>query len=211
MLLSNITFHASLTPNLSNLMIPIISIPTPASDTTVPPPPPYFFPLSRSGSSTIHLHYRPEMEDDPASIPKVEAVRALVQAFEDGSAEGVAKGDPAKRKGTVHFLASVFANISMVSLWQTRRPLVIEYRFINYQRTYTATVYSAITLAPLSSISQTDHSGKHISGRRTPTHQDCSLHGTPGYDSTRRCTWVYQVSRLEHPCIRESVLIRVHL
>jgi len=101
-------------------MIPIIPISTPTSETpadsTRPSPPPYFFPLSRSGSSTIHLHYRSEMEADPESIPKIEAVRALVQAFEDGAAEGVAKGDAAaKRKGTVHFLASVFANISMVS------------------------------------------------------------------------------------------------
>lgn len=57
-----------------------------------------------------------EQGDGEHDIPTTEAVRALVQAFEDGAGEGVAKGETwAKRKGTVHFLASVFANISMVS------------------------------------------------------------------------------------------------
>lgn len=51
----------------------------------------------------------------------VEAIRALVQAFEDGATEGVESADAdlakkAKRKGGVHFLASVFANISMVRI-----------------------------------------------------------------------------------------------
>lgn len=126
MLLSNITFHPSLTPLLSNLTIPIISIPATSSSTDSTgnsdsasnkiPPPPYYFPLSRSGSSTIHPGYRSEMEAEGTTVPRVEAVRALVQAFEDGSSEGVAKAvEGAKRKGTVHFLASVFANISMVS------------------------------------------------------------------------------------------------
>jgi len=56
-------------------------------------------------------------EGHPIDLQRVEAVRALVQAFEDGAGEGVAKAkEGAKRKGTVHFLASVFANISMVSL-----------------------------------------------------------------------------------------------
>lgn len=45
---------------------------------------------------------------------QVEGLRALVQAFEDGSGEGVAKGE-GKRKGECHFLASVFANVSTVS------------------------------------------------------------------------------------------------
>lgn len=61
------------------------------------------------------------MEAEGIELQRVEAVRALVQAFEDGASEGVGKKDAdkgmgGKRKGTVHFLASVFANISMVSL-----------------------------------------------------------------------------------------------
>ena len=43
----------------------------------------------------------------------VEGLRALVQAFEDGASEGVKEGK-GKRKGECHFLASVFANISIV-------------------------------------------------------------------------------------------------
>lgn len=37
-----------------------------------------------------------------------------MQAFEDGASDGV-KDSKGKRKGECHFLASVFANISMVS------------------------------------------------------------------------------------------------
>lgn len=56
------------------------------------------------------------MEEKPDELATVDAVRALVQAFEDGAGEGVEEGkEGAKRKGGVHFLASVFANISMVS------------------------------------------------------------------------------------------------
>jgi hypothetical protein len=55
------------------------------------------------------------MEEREGGMPEMEAVRALVQAFEDGASEGVEEGKKeAKRKGGVHFLASVFANISMV-------------------------------------------------------------------------------------------------
>jgi hypothetical protein len=73
------------------------------------------------------------MEAEGTTVPRVEAVRALVQAFEDGSSEGVAKAvEGAKRKGTVHFLASVFANISMVSHGLigsrsiTRKPIITD-------------------------------------------------------------------------------------
>lgn len=47
---------------------------------------------------------------------EIEGLRALVQAFEDGAVEGVGKGT-GKRKGECHFLASVFANISTVSIF----------------------------------------------------------------------------------------------
>lgn len=68
------------------------------------------------------------MEAEGIELQRVEAVRALVQAFEDGASEGVGKKDAdkgmgGKRKGTVHFLASVFANISMVSLPPPPLPL----------------------------------------------------------------------------------------
>ncbi|GHJ85089.1 hypothetical protein NliqN6_1491 [Naganishia liquefaciens] len=127
MLLSNISSHASITPMIPLLQIPIIEMPPlPASYPNASTIPPYYFPLSRSASSTIHPAFRPEMEAKPDQLPTVDAVRALVQAFEDGAAEGVEEGkEGAKRKGGVHFLASVFANISMVR--QTRPTLLSPY------------------------------------------------------------------------------------
>jgi hypothetical protein len=117
MLLSNISSHANITPMIPLLQIPIIEMPPlPASYPNASTIPPYYYPLSRSASSTIHPAFRPEMEEKPEELATVDAVRALVQAFEDGAGEGVEEGkEGAKRKGGVHFLASVFANISMVS------------------------------------------------------------------------------------------------
>lgn len=117
MLLSNISSHANITPMIPLLQIPIIEMPAlPASYPNAATIPPYYYPLSRSASSTIHPAFRPEMEEKPDELPTVDAVRAMVQAFEDGAGEGVDEGKKgAKRKGGVHFLASVFANISMVS------------------------------------------------------------------------------------------------
>ncbi|OXG43804.1 cytoplasmic protein [Cryptococcus neoformans] len=112
MLLSNITSHPSLIPNLANLTIPIIPLP---KSTHYPP---YFLPASGSASSTIHPDFRDptiglanaEAGQEPER--EIEAVRALVQAFEDGASDGVKEGT-GKRKGDCNFLASVFANISM--------------------------------------------------------------------------------------------------
>lgn len=56
----------------------------------------------------------PNAEAGQEDAREVEALRALVQAFEDGAGEGVKDGK-GKRKGECHFLASVFANVSMVS------------------------------------------------------------------------------------------------
>lgn len=117
MLLSNISAHASITPMIPLMQIPILEMPPlPASYPNASNIPPYYYPLSRSASSTVHPAFRPDMEEQPEKLPSVDAVRALVQAFEDGAGEGVDEGkEGAKRKGGVHFLASVFANISMVS------------------------------------------------------------------------------------------------
>jgi len=115
MLLSNLTSHPSLLPGIVNTQIPIIPLPK----STIYPP--YHLPMSFSSSSSTHPDFR-----DPAVVPPnaaagqepvrdVEGLRALVQAFEDGAGEGVKDGK-GKRKGECHFLASVFANVSMVSL-----------------------------------------------------------------------------------------------
>ena len=69
----------------------------------------------------MHRDYRdpaicpPNKEAGQGEERQVEAIRALVQAFEDGAAGGVKEGK-GKRKGECHFLASVFANISTVGL-----------------------------------------------------------------------------------------------
>ena len=55
---------------------------------------------------------------------QVEGMRALVQAFEDGAGEDVKEGK-GKRKGECHFLASVFANVSMVRVGFTHIHLTV--------------------------------------------------------------------------------------
>jgi hypothetical protein len=100
-------------PLIANLNIPITPLP---KSTHYPP---YHLPEAASNSSTIHPDYRdpnfiqPNAEAGQEEEREVEGVRALVQAFEDGAGEGVKEGK-GKRKGECHFLASVFANISMV-------------------------------------------------------------------------------------------------
>ncbi|WVQ86231.1 hypothetical protein IAT38_008399 [Cryptococcus sp. DSM 104549] len=111
MLLSNLTSHVSLVPLLATLTIPLIPLPLSKHA-------PYFLPASASSSSTTHPDYRdPDIgpanaEAGQGEVFEIEAIRALVQAFEDGASDGVKSGE-GKRKGECHFLASVFANISM--------------------------------------------------------------------------------------------------
>jgi len=117
MLLSNLTSHPSLLPPIADLVIPIILLPQSKHY------PPYFFPATASASSTIHPDFRdpafgrgrPNAEAGQEDEQEIQGLRALVQAFEDGAAEGVKEGK-GKRKGECHFLASVFANVSMVSI-----------------------------------------------------------------------------------------------
>jgi hypothetical protein len=112
MLLSNLTSHATLVPAMAQLTVPII--PLPLSKHT-----PWFLPASASGSSTTHPDYRdpavmgPNKEAGQEPEREIQAIRALVQAFEDGASDGV-RDNVGKRKGECHFLASVFANLSMV-------------------------------------------------------------------------------------------------
>jgi hypothetical protein len=113
MLLSNLTSHPNLVAHIASLKIPVI--PLPLSKTY----PPYFLPASLSATSTIHPDFRDptigsaNKEAGQEEEREVEGLRALVQAFEDGASDGV-KDSKGKRKGECHFLASVFANISMV-------------------------------------------------------------------------------------------------
>ncbi|WWC92461.1 uncharacterized protein L201_007419 [Kwoniella dendrophila CBS 6074] len=114
MLLSNLTSHPSLVSSLTNLTIPLVPLPKSKHY------PPWFLPASASSSSTTHPDYRdptylpPNKEAEQGDEIEIDAIRALVQAFEDGASEGVKEGkSESKRKGECHFLSSVFANISM--------------------------------------------------------------------------------------------------
>ncbi len=113
MLLSNLTSHASLVPTFASLKIPVVPLlsqSTTRRTTFLRQHPP--LQLSTLTIVTRIRTVRSEVgQEDERDI---EAMRALAQAFEDGASEGVKEGK-GKRKGECHFLASVFANISMVS------------------------------------------------------------------------------------------------
>lgn len=107
---------------IADLKIPVVGLPKSKVF------PPYYLPACASGSSTMHPDFRdpafnipPNAEAGQEPEREIEAVRALVQAFEDGASEGVKEGT-GKRKGDVNFLASVFANLSMVSVFRQRMP-----------------------------------------------------------------------------------------
>jgi hypothetical protein len=76
---------------------------------------------------------------------EVQAVRALVQAFEEGAGDGVKDGK-GKRKGECHFLASVFANISMVSAF-LESPLIADPRY-PLPAAYSATAFPRPLVLP---------------------------------------------------------------
>lgn len=145
------------------------------------------------------------MEAEGIELQRVEAVRALVQAFEDGASEGVGKKDAdkgmgGKRKGTVHFLASVFANISMVSLPPPpTAPLLwllsLIWSFRGTDRCWGISVGPLdppTPPPPIPGVPAGHHPGDDLAGGRTPPHQDCRLHRTPGYDPKRRRVGVYK-------------------
>lgn len=119
MLLSNISSHHSLLSSLANLYVPLVPLPNASKKDEGEPT--WYLPAGISASSTVHRDYRdptivpPNKEAGQGDERPVEAIRALVQAFEDGAAQGVKEGK-GKRKGECHFLASVFANISTVRI-----------------------------------------------------------------------------------------------
>lgn len=98
MLLSNLSVSASVTSALVSLKISIIS------DRKDPE---LFYPVqSRSGTSPL---------PPPGDSQEVLAMPLLVDAFVQGAlVDENQKLDERKRKGELHFLASVFANITTV-------------------------------------------------------------------------------------------------
>lgn len=91
MLLSNLTASPSACSVLLNLKIPLVPTTTGS----------YYTPESRSGSCSAPVPYPSEKPHDTLAIP------LLIDAFVQGASKQVRKGD-------LHFLSSVFANISTV-------------------------------------------------------------------------------------------------
>lgn len=110
MLLSNLTVSSSACSALLSLKVEVIP------DT--PAPGQYYSTQSRSGSCPAPVPY-PEGE-----TKEVSAIPLLVDAFVDATKVGAGNDDtakvgvsgtsPVKRKGELHFLASVFANLTVV-------------------------------------------------------------------------------------------------
>ena len=122
MLLANSTSFPIVAAALSSLTIPLLALP--ASAITPESTTPYYPPLSRAGSAVPR---NPYPEGSPVSVS---ALAVLVDAFvraaeirlpeaedaenaEEEKKPKVTKGDPA-RKADLHFLASVFINVSGV-------------------------------------------------------------------------------------------------
>jgi hypothetical protein len=103
MLLSNLTAHPQGATAFINFTIPCVYYPTaPALEK-------FYFPAARSATSVALPH------DQTREAKSISAMYALVDAFTSAAAvtEQGSK-DASKRKGDLHFISSVFANISVV-------------------------------------------------------------------------------------------------
>ncbi|KZT53005.1 DUF383-domain-containing protein [Calocera cornea HHB12733] len=105
MLLGNITVSPTACSTLVTLKIPVVPLPKEK--------PPYYPTASRSATSSAPSTYRYTDETQVAALP------LLLDAFIDGARVPVAGDDTEKRKGDLHFLASVFANISAIPAGRT--------------------------------------------------------------------------------------------
>lgn len=102
MVLSNITSTASIANALLTLKVSIL--PDPKASTG------YYPTQSRSGTSAAPVPYPSGEPEDVLSLP------LLVDAFVQGAAvDDEQDPDKRPRKASLHFLSSVFANISIVS------------------------------------------------------------------------------------------------
>ncbi|KZP01678.1 DUF383-domain-containing protein [Calocera viscosa TUFC12733] len=105
MLLSNITVNPTACSTLVTMKIPVVPLPK----ETLP-----FYPTaSRSATSSAPPTYRYTEESHIAALP------LLVDAFIDGARVQVEGHSSEKRKGELHFLSSVFANISAIPAGRT--------------------------------------------------------------------------------------------
>lgn len=100
MLLSNLTATSATCFALLSLEIEVIS--------DAPAPGHYYPPQSRSGSCPEPVPYP---RGEPRNVP---ALPLLVDAFVEGAKLDSTESASARRKGELHFLASVFANLTTV-------------------------------------------------------------------------------------------------
>lgn len=100
MLLSNTSTELSTCKKLAELKVPVIRLPPGSSAAFYPT-------LSRAGSSPPPAPYPSGTAEDVLALP------LLVQAFVQGAKIDASSAVPT-RKGELHFLASVFANMSTV-------------------------------------------------------------------------------------------------
>jgi len=105
MLLGNITVNPTACSTLVTLKIPVVPLPKET--------PPFYPTASRSATSTAPASYRYTEENHVAALP------LLVDAFIDGARVQTADESTEKRKGDLHFLSSVFANISAIPAGRT--------------------------------------------------------------------------------------------
>jgi hypothetical protein len=99
MLLSNITAYAGVCNTLIELSVPVINHPS--------IPGGVYAPLSRSGTSP-----KPDISPDAKEL-NIKAISLLLHSFVDSAAIPSNETRPL-RKGNLHFLASVFANVTTV-------------------------------------------------------------------------------------------------
>ena len=102
MLLSNITIQTAACAKLLALKIPVVR-----HTHTYPP---FYPPQSRSGSSPAPVPY---IAGETVEVP---ALSLLVQAFVQAAAKPPQKESVQPRKADLHFLATVFSNVTMVWL-----------------------------------------------------------------------------------------------
>jgi len=109
MLLSNLTASPTACSALLSLNVAVIVIDgDPSSQSSC------YTPQSKCGTCPAPLPY------PPGSQRQVSALPLLVEAFVQGASVDPSRNVKPTRKGELHFLASVFANLSSVSIYGHR-------------------------------------------------------------------------------------------
>ena len=182
MLLSNLTTSASTCAALLSMKISVIA----DKSSSVP-----LYPTqSRSGTCAALVPY-------PAGDElEVDALPLLLDAFVRGAnAELIVEKEKREQKGELHFLSSVFANLSTV-----RFPLLVEGHRLKNATFFIDVRWSHVLL-------DTAISGYFVAWRLlgVPFVETCRLHRTQGYYSSRRCYFDLEVRFAKARCTIPNV------